>query len=300
MRDLVSCFSDYAVNVADHTTCSSYGISSGCIAPSSLVPSVLNAVTSLYKVTLSNQKQLMITVAWSKTQMSIDFRDTIKLSSFKFNVNSRLGFRKSKGSKTIESDNWKIEVCWDLSAARYLSGPEPVDGYYIVVMVDSELGLVLGDLAANKATDKKMSSNHVAKVSLVARKEHCSGSTLYVTKAKFCESGSEHDILIRCGGDEEGLKYPVLYVSIDKKMVMSVKRLQWNFRGNQSIFVDGLLIDLMWDVHDWFFNRPNSCGYAVFMFRTRNGFDNRLWLEEKMLQADKVEFSLLIHASKNS
>ncbi|KAL9692030.1 hypothetical protein QQ045_012461 [Rhodiola kirilowii] len=73
-------------------------------------------VTSLYKVTLSNQKQLMITVAWSKTQMGIDFRDIIKLSSFKFNVNSQL-FRKSKGSKTIESENWKIEVCWDLSAA---------------------------------------------------------------------------------------------------------------------------------------------------------------------------------------
>ncbi|CAM8892654.1 hypothetical protein QQ045_026824 [Rhodiola kirilowii] len=300
MRDFVSCFSEYAVSVADTSSCSSYG-SSACIAPS-LVPSVLNAVTSLYKVTLLNQKQLMITVAWCKTQMSqglsINFSDT-KLSPFKLNVNSRL-FRKSKGSKIIESENWKIEVLWDLSAASYQSGPEPVDGYYILVMVDSELGLVLGDLAA-EATDKKMkSASHVAKVSLITRKEHCSGSTLYATKAKFCEAGSQHDILIRCSGEEEGLKYPVLSVCIDKKTVVRVKRLQWNFRGNQSLFVDGLLIDLMWDVHDWFFN-PSS-GYAVFMFRTRNGFDSRLWLEEKMLQKeqDKVEFSLLIHASKNS
>uniref|UniRef100_A0A7N0VB10 Uncharacterized protein n=2 Tax=Kalanchoe fedtschenkoi TaxID=63787 RepID=A0A7N0VB10_KALFE len=300
MRDFVSCFSEYAVSVAD-TSCSSYG-SSACIAPS-LVPSVLNAVTSLYKITLSNQKQLMITVAWCKTQMSqglsISFSDT-RLSSFKLNVNSRL-FRKTKGSKTFESDNWKVEVFWDLSAARYQSGPEPVDGYYILVTVDSELGLVLGDLAA-EAADKKMKSGyHAAKASLVTRKEHCSGSTLYTTKAKFCEAGSQHDILIRCSGEGEGLKYPVLSVSIDKKTVARVKRLQWNFRGNQSIFVDGLLIDLMWDVHDWFFN-PSS-GYAVFMFRTRNGFDNRLWLEEKMLQreqADKVDFSLLIHASKSS
>lgn len=298
MRDFVSCFSEYAVSVAD-TSCSSYG-NSACIAPS-LVPSVLNAVTSLYKVTLSNQKQLMITVSWCKTQMSqglsISFSDT-KLSPFKLNVNSRI-FRKTKGSKIIESENWKIEVFWDLSLAKYQSGPEPVDGYYILIMVDSDLSLVLGDLAAD-ATDKKMKNASLpAKVSLVTRKEHCSGSTLYTTKAKFSETGTQHDILIKCSGEEEGLKYPVLSVYIDKKTVIKVKRLQWNFRGNQSIFIDGLLIDLMWDVHDWLFN-PSS-GYAVFMFRTRNGFDSRLWLEEKISQKEleKVEFSLLIHASKN-
>jgi hypothetical protein len=60
-----------------------------------------------------------------------------------------------------------------------------------------------------------------------------------------------------------------------------VKRLQWNFKGNQTIFVDNLLVDLMWDVHDWFFNPASR--YAVFMFRTRNGLDSRLWLEEKLV-----------------
>lgn len=297
MRDFVSCFSEYAVSVAD-TSCSSYG-TSACIAPS-LVPSVLNAVTNIYKVTLSNHKQLMITVAWCKTQMSqglsINFSDTM-LSPFKLNFNSRL-FRKTKGSKIIESENWKIEVFWDLCSARYQSGPEPVDGYYILVMVDSNLTLILGDLAA-EAIDKKIkTSSHSAKVSLMTRKEHYSGNTLYTTKAKFCETGNQHDILIKCSGEDEGLKYPSLSIHIDKKTVIRVKKLQWNFRGNQSLFIDGLLIDLMWDVHDWFF-KPSS-GYAVFMFRIRNGIDNRLWLEEKIEQKEleKVEYSLLIHASK--
>ncbi|CAM8901608.1 unnamed protein product [Rhodiola kirilowii] len=64
----------------------------------------LNAVTSLHKVTLSNQKQLMILE--QNSDEHIDFRDTIKLSS-------------------------QILI-WST---------EPVDGYHIVVMVDSELGL---------------------------------------------------------------------------------------------------------------------------------------------------------------
>lgn len=99
------------------------------------------------------------------------------------------------------------------------------------------------------------------------------------------------------------MKHPILSVCIDKKMVIRVKKLQWNFRGNQTIFLDGLLVDLMWDVHDWFYN-PDS-GFAVFMFRTRSGLDSRLWLEEKLLQnqnyeRDRVDFSFMIYACKNT
>ncbi|CAI0454141.1 unnamed protein product [Linum tenue] len=67
--------------------------------------------------------------------------------------------------------------------------------------------------------------------------------------------------------------------------------MQWNFRGNQTIFVDGLLVDLMWDVHDWFFHpeatTATAPAAAVFMFRTRSGLDSRLWPEEKLAQKEK-------------
>jgi len=200
---------------------------------------------------------------------------------------------------------------WDLSNAKYESGPEPVQGFHVVIIIDSEIGLVLGDTAEETVVSKRRDfrSNNIninkalAKVSLLSRREHCSGNTLYTTKAQFSDTGTWHDVMIRCGVEKENeglFKSPVLCVCIDKKTVIRVKRLQWNFRGNQTIFVDGLLVDLLWDVHDWFFN-PSS-GYAVFMFRTRSGMDSRLWLEEKNAHKDKdrVEFSLLIYACKTT
>ncbi|WMV44540.1 hypothetical protein MTR67_037925 [Solanum verrucosum] len=95
----------------------------------------------------------------------------------------------------------------------------------------------------------------------------------------------------------------MLFVSIDKKSVIQVKRLQWNFRGNQTIFLDGLVVDFMWDVHDWLCNPKSGC--AMFMFRTRSGLDSRLWFDqEKNLEQNEEEeekdgFSLMICATKS-
>ncbi|KAK4375916.1 hypothetical protein RND71_006593 [Anisodus tanguticus] len=302
MRDFASCFNEYAVQVSD-TSCSSYSNSTS-IPPSNLIPSVQNTLNCLYKVTLSNKKQVLITISWTKTNatqgLSVHFGDDPS-NVFKLNTNSRL-FRKKKGIKSMDLDHYKVEIFWDLCAARYLTGPEPIDGYYLLVRVDSQLGLILGDMAEEASLRKLKNGTPMAKFSLVSRQEHFSGNTLYSTKAQFCDSGNIHDVLIRCSGENEGLKHPVLSVYIDKKMVIRVKRLQWNFRGNQSIFVDGLLVDLMWDVHDWFFNP--AAGIALFMFRTRSGMDSRLWLDDKdkllLKGQDKVEFSLLIYASKST
>ncbi|KAL3828542.1 hypothetical protein ACJIZ3_017344 [Penstemon smallii] len=302
MRDFASCFNEYAVQVVSDTSCSSYSTNNSCISPN-LIPSIQNTVTCLYKTTLTSQKQIIINLTWSKSSLlqglNITFGDD-QSNSFKLNTNSRL-FRKLKGSKSLDFHNSKVEIFWDLYAARYESGPEPVDGYYVFVTIDSELALVLGDMAQEVLKLKKLKSgSKMAKFALISRQEHFSGNTLYSTKAQFCDSGIAHDIMIRCSGENEGLKYPVLSVCIDKKVVIKVKRLQWNFRGNQTIFLDGLVVDLMWDVHDWFYNLGS--GDAVFMFRTRRGMDSRLWLEEKMVKKDedKLEFSLMIFACKNT
>ncbi|TYH09795.1 hypothetical protein ES288_A07G125700v1 [Gossypium darwinii] len=307
MRDIVSCFSENAVNVS-HSSCSpSHSSNDACmLSPTLIVPSIQNEVSAIYKVILSTKKPLLVRVTWCKNQtgqgLILNFGDDDEddpSTCFKLNTNLRF-FRKKKGNKVIEANHSKLEVFWDLSTAKYDAGPEPVNGFYVLVMVDLEISLVLGDIDEEPVTQKFRKTTPVAKVSLISRQEHCSGNTLYSTKAQFSDTGIVHDVLIRFGRENEGLKHPVLSVYIDKKTVIRVKRLQWNFRGNQTIFVDGLSVDLMWDVHDWFF-KPVT-GSAIFMFRTRSGFDSRLWLEEKLLQKDQDRhgFSLLIYACKNT
>jgi len=295
------------VNVSHSSSCSSYSNKS-CISQN-LTPLTQNSVSSIYKTILSNKTQMLITVTWSKSYsnqgLTIIFNEEDPLAAriFRLNTNSRL-FRKKKGSKLVEVEvehihHSKVEVFWDLSNAKYETSPEPVDGYYVTVLFDSQIGLILGDKVEENLTKKLKKRTLLGKVSLFSRSEYFSGNTLcYTTKAKFIESGTFHDILIRYSGENEGFKSPVLNVYIDKKIVSCVKRLKWNFRGNQTVFVDGLCVDFLWDVHNWFFKGVR--GYAVFMFRTRSGLDNRLWLEEKLEVKDKDrdEFSLLIYACK--
>ncbi|KAI5388844.1 hypothetical protein KIW84_074486 [Lathyrus oleraceus] len=312
MRDLVSCFSENSINISN-PSCSSYS-SNTCITPNTLSPSIQTSISSIYKLVLSTLKQILITVTWCKNHsnqgLTIAFnnQDPSILPPFRLNTNSRF-FRKKKGSKLIDFEDSKITVLWDLSNAKYETAPEPVEGYYVVVVIDSEIGLILGD---SETITKRMKENvSMAKITLLSRREHCagcSGNTMYSTKAQFCDGGSFHEVMIKCSVEKEGSfnskssssssssSSPVLCVNIDKKNVIRVKRLQWNFRGNQTIFVDGLLVDLLWDVHDWFFNSVS--GGAVFMFRTRSGLDSRLWLEEKNSQKDKdkIEFSFFIYA----
>ncbi|KAK4281615.1 hypothetical protein QN277_013086 [Acacia crassicarpa] len=295
MRSITSCYNEHAVRISD-SYCS--GPSNQAFLCPKESPSVRDSVACTYRVDLSPQKQLLITLNWTKKLMGHGFDIAISNTTPTSNSNSRqLG--KGKGNETFQVHDFKIQVRWDLSDAKYESGPEPASGFYVIVLVDSELGLRLGDKEEESWEEVK-----AGKSSMLYRRERFCGSNIYATKAQFCETGVVHEILIKWVVEEEGSKTKghVLYVSIDKKTILEVKRLRWNFRGNQAIFLeDGLMVDVMWDVHDWLFKPSNRC--AVFMFRTRSGMDSRLWLEEKTLGPHKdrhrIGFSLLLCACNN-
>lgn len=287
MRNIASCYNEHAIKVTN----------SYCSNPSNQIlyhiPSLQNVVSCIYKVKIPTEKQFLVKITWCcllQHGFSVSISDKFT-NNFKKIVTI---LDKSKGSKTIDFLCSRFDVCWDLSKATYEAGPEPINAFFVKVLVNSEVGLILGDMGHEFELKKLNLDDKFSRFVLVSRNEHFSGSCVLVTKAKFCDTGKCHDILIKNSS-------AMLFVSIDKKNVIQVKRLQWNFRGNQTIFLDGLLVDFMWDVHDWLFNPKSGC--AMFMFRTRSGFDSRLWLDhEKNLEQkeeEKLGFSLLICATKN-
>ncbi|XP_077210152.1 uncharacterized protein LOC143845646 [Tasmannia lanceolata] len=251
MRDFPSCFGENGVQVAD----SSSGTSK----------TAQNLVTCVYQTRLSG-RSCVITVTWSKNLMgqglSVGIDDSTNQCLCKVDIKPWL-FSKRKGSKCLDVDSSKVDIFWDLSSAKFGPGPQPLEGFYLAVVFDSEMVLLLGDLS--KEAYKKTNANPPPSNSVfIAKREHIFGKKVYCTKAQFCDNGQVHDVAIEC--DTNSQKDPCLLIRIDKKMVMQVKHLMWKFRGNQTILVDGLPVEVFWDVHSWLFSA--NVGNAVFMFQT--------------------------------
>lgn len=68
--------------------------------------------------------------------------------------------------------------------------------------------------------------------------------------------------------------------------------------GNQTVFVDGAPVDVMWDLHGWWFREP-PYGSAVVMLRARSALESRLWLEEEEVATAAPGFSLVLQAFKS-
>lgn len=250
MRDLPFCFGEYGVQVAD-----------SCSSGSRITQ---NVVTCLYRINLAGVSRL-VTVSWCRTLvgqgLSINIEDIPCPCSCKVDMKPWL-FWKKKGSKTFEVGANKVEVFWDLSGAKYGSGPEPLQGFFLAAVFEQEIVLLLGDMGteAYKRTSAKSPS---PETTMISRREHIFGKRFYSTRAQFGDNGRTHDILIEC---HTAGREPRLCVRVDKQLVVQVKRLMWKFRGNQTIIVDGFPVELFWDVHNWLFNPSDA--HAVFMFQT--------------------------------
>ncbi|CAF1882647.1 BnaCnng20030D [Brassica napus] len=194
------------------------------------------------------------------------------LASFRLTLNT-LTFWRKRGSKLISSN---IQVLWDLTRAKFESGSEPRSGFYVAVIVDGEVGLLVGD-----SGDARVKSPAKPQA-LVMRKEHVFGGSVFTTKARF--GGKNREIKIDCCVDEDAR----LCFSVDSKTVLEVKRLRWKFRGNERVEIDGVAVQISWDVYNWLF-QGKGLGHAVFMFRFEsdpeervgNGNDVVLWKRRK-------------------
>ncbi|XVE62849.1 hypothetical protein DITRI_Ditri06bG0152800 [Diplodiscus trichospermus] len=294
MRDFPSCFGENGVQVADSSS-------------SSTSKNAQNLVSCVYQCRIQG-RSCLITVTWSKNLMgqgvSVGIDDSANQCLCKVDIKPWL-FSKRKGSKSLEAYSCKIDIYWDLSSAKFGSGPEPLEGFYFGVVASKQMVLLLGDM--RKEAYKKTGAAPIPSTALfVAKKEHVFGKRVFGTKAQFCDNGQIHDMIIEC--DTIGVDDPCLKIRVDGKTLMQVKRLRWKFRGNYTILVDGMAVEVYWDVHNWLFG--TSLGNAVFMFKTFLAAEEKFWVSQPIpswsfsqryqdSKSQNLSFSLLLYAWKN-
>ncbi|OIW12665.1 hypothetical protein TanjilG_24598 [Lupinus angustifolius] len=302
MKEFPSCFGENGIQIADSSSSSTTRVAQ-------------NVVTCVYQCKLSGNSCL-ITVSWTKTLMgqglSVGIDDLSNHCLCKVDIKPWL-FSKKKGSKNLDIQSSKVHIFWDLSCAKFGSSPEPIEGFYLAVMFNQEIVLLLGDLKkeACKKIDSDTASYANSGAIFIAKREHIFGKKFYGTKAQFCDKGQVHGVTIEC--DTVELNDPCLVIRVDSKTVMKVKRLKWKFRGNHTILVDGIPVEVFWDVHNWLFG--NAMGNAVFMFQTCFS-TQKLWQGQSVSdpsaltwayysqqfrdsQLQGLGFSLILYAWKN-
>ncbi|KAL8028781.1 hypothetical protein ABFX02_14G183400 [Erythranthe guttata] len=312
MKDFPSCFGENGVQVAAFSSSNTSGSSGNYNSRGAASPQ--NAVASIYQCKF-HTKPCWITVTWIKNLMGQTL--TVGIDDDDNNTNQSLCkmdikpwlFSKKKGSKVLEADSFRIDVYWDLSSAKFGPGPEPIEGFYVGIVFEKEMVLVLGDLRKEALKRTNCTPSLSRSVVLVSKREHIFGKKVFATKAKFSDFTPAHDLVIEC---DNSMDEPFLAIRLDSKLVVHVRRLRWKFRGNDTIRVDGVDVEVFWDVHNWLFG-TTSFGNGVFMFKTRDScsgekYSSRLddvavqcsWSQRlRDSRSESVGFSLVLYAWKN-
>ncbi|KAJ3671721.1 hypothetical protein LUZ60_007800 [Juncus effusus] len=238
-------------------------------------------VMSVYRTKIAGHCRL-IKISWHRDLLSHGFSVSIESesnsssscssSSIECKVELRpWHFWKKHGCKRVNLDGKEVHVLWDLRHAKFSGDPEPRSGYYIAVVSEEaeELVLLIGDLKkeALKRTNSKPAS---IDASLVSRKEHVFGKKKFVIRSKLHEKGRFHEVSIECSNRNSGSSVggnidPEMEIKIDGHLMVSVKHLQWKFRGNHSITVGKARVEVYWDVYNWLFCPGLS--NALFIFK---------------------------------
>ncbi|WOH02681.1 hypothetical protein DCAR_0522070 [Daucus carota subsp. sativus] len=209
-----------------------------------------------------------ITVLWTKNMMnyslimSVDSMESNQHHTFKVDLKP-WHFWSRKGYKSFQVDGYQLEAFWDFRAARFSGSPEPWSDYYVALVSDGEVALLLGDLK-KKAYKKTKSRPALFDAFLIYKKEHVFGKKSFSTRASFDHRTKEHDIVVE--SSTSGPKDPEMWISVDGIVQINIKNLQWKFRGNETITINKQAVQVFWDVYGWLFCDPGS-NHGLFIFK---------------------------------
>nr|CAB3452839.1 unnamed protein product [Digitaria exilis] len=320
MRDF-SCFGDGAVTLGAGSSVGG-GAGGGGGAGAALDRSLQAATASVYRVALSSGKELRIRVTWTRaagaaaaagaTGLAVAVDDGSRAipvppsSAARFGTPRRttaaapttptvagaqqhLQLQKKRGTRSFVTDaGTAVSIYWDTAEAKYGGGggPEPSRDYYLAV--------VRGGGGGGGAFSPH---SPAAQAQLV-----------HTTRCRFRDGGAEHEVTVSCrGGEEWGRGVPTsrgndgeVAVAVDGKKVVEARRVKWNFRGNRTaVLGDGAVVEVMWDVHDWWFagaGGGGGGGGAQFMVKARGASDGgRVWMDEEMASKGQPPAGFFLH-----
>lgn len=228
-----------------------------------------NLVSSTYETNSGGRGHTVITVTWYKNVMIRGMCIAIGESQANRSVckveMKPWKFWKKQGSwkRSDIIDGNRVKVFWNLESVKFLSGPEPERGYYVAVVCNEKMVLLLGDMEeeAYIETKSKLSLDAL----LVSREEHVLRTESFATMVRFDDGKRSYEVLIECQTKEAG--DPALVISVDREVAVEVKHLRWKFRGNDTIYVGGVPFQILWDAHDWLFN-PDLGRHALFIVKS--------------------------------
>ncbi|KAB2033111.1 hypothetical protein ERO13_D05G385800v2 [Gossypium hirsutum] len=225
------------------------------------------SVTSIYGANIGDLYR-KVTATWCKSPVSHSFAISVESpcddqshNTCKIDLNG-WQFWGKKGLKNIEIDGERVDIYWDFRETKFNASPEPCSDYYVAMVCDEKVVLVIGDMKkdALKRTKKKLS---LIDPNLLCKQEHICGKRLFCSKTKLGEGIQEHDIIIEnCLSDPDD---PEMWVTIDGTTIIRVMNLHWRFRGNEIVTVNKTPIQIFWDVHDWLYNKSSS-SHGLFIF----------------------------------
>lgn len=209
-----------------------------------------------------------ITVTWSKNLVNhyLCFNvenpyDDQHPYTFKTDLKASQFWNK-KGLKNFEIDGKRAFVYWDFRQAKFSSNPAPSSDYYVAIVYEDEIVLLLGD-SPNDAYKRTKKRPTFPEATLLCKKQNVYGKKLFCTRALLGDGKEEHDIVIE--NSLFGPGDPEMWISIDGISTIRILNLNWRFRGNETISMNDTSIQIFWDVHDWLFNESSS-SYGLFIF----------------------------------
>ncbi|MED6113075.1 hypothetical protein PIB30_067612 [Stylosanthes scabra] len=209
-----------------------------------------------------------ITILWCKNLMNHSLHITVDSPGGDGHFGCKIDvkpwhFWSKKGYKTFDVEGRSIEVYWDLRSAKFSGSPEPNSDYYVALISEDEVVLLLGDYK-KKAYKRTKSRPALVEAMLLVKKENVFARKSFATKARFDEKRKDSEIVVdsSTGGSND----PEMWISIDGVVLIHIKNLQWKFRGNQTVMVNKQPVQVFWDVHDWLFCGAGA-GPGLFIFK---------------------------------